>query len=283
MVYNYISGRKVVAILYNDYGIKSTGWEGNAPRWILNAITEIGALKTLESAEWIGHVGDVSIEHPTLNALYHCKLPLDVRKIDMITYNNQPVTIVNVNGKLTNRNVRSTRSTFDSIAFTWFQDPDTSIIYNTGITSAVSQQVIDPESTTDHVCKIEAGVMEFDFPSGDIVVEYKKIPVILDDETNEYYPLIPDHPIVLQYISIYLLHNILMMGYKHPIFSFESRDPNTNIVVVKKQYMKDAKSKINKMTSQERNEIAKIMGSMFADYNDDVNKNYNYSSNNILL
>ena len=205
MVYNYISGRKVVAILYSDYGIKSTSWESNAPRWILDAITKIGALKTLESAEWFGHVGDVSIDNPTLNALYHCKLPLGIRKIDMIFYEGKPVTIVNVNGKLTNRNVLGPGSTFDSVAFTFFQDPDTQIIYNTGISSASTDQMIPPASVTNHVCKIEGGVIEFDFPSGDITVEYKRIPVELDTETQDLYPLIPDHPTVIEYIAIYLL------------------------------------------------------------------------------
>lgn len=227
MVYNYVSGRQVVAILYNDLGVNSTSWEQNAPRWITDGLLRLGTLKGLEKKE-----EDVIIEN------YIGKVPHHCRRIDSIEYNNSLVTLVQFNGRLNNR-----------------------------------------DSFNLHYAQINANHIEFDTKEATLKVKYRALPITLDEETNVYFPLIPDSPEVKQYLGFYLLQLIMINGFKHPVFSFDSKNPDTNIGVLVTKCEKLAKSKINKMSKTEREEIAKEMGSMFTDYNLNRNKDFNYDNN----
>lgn len=227
MVYNYVSGRQIVAILYEDLGVNSTGWEQNAPRWITDGLLQLGTLKALEKKTM-----EVTIVDNLGNIPPHC------RRIDSIVYNGIPVDIVNFNGTLKNR-----------------------------------------DHSYSHCAQINSTHIEFDEKEATLVVNYRGLPIVYDTQMDIYFPLIPDSPEVKQYLAMYILRLIMIQGYKHPIFTFESRNTNTNIDGIIRIYEKLAKSKINRMSKEEREEIAKSMGSMFIDYNQNKNKDFNYNRN----
>ena len=89
----------------------------------------------------------------------------------------------------------------------------------------------------------------------------------------------PDSPEVKQYLTFYLLQALIIQGYKHHIFAVDSRNPDTNIFTVLAKSEKIARSKINKMSKFEREEIANDMSSFFTDYNYNKNKDFNYMRN----
>ena len=224
MVYNYVSGRVAVAMLYNDLGVNSSGWEANAPRWIMNALSKLGSIKNLEkTTETIKIVDNLG------------ELPFHMRRIDAIFYENEPVTILHFNGRIKNRPIDG-----------------------------------------QHVCQIINGQIEFDLPIAELTINYRKLPVAYDDELNVYFPLIPDLIEVQIYVTYYLLYNIMILGFKHPVFSFDSRNPDTNITKVLAIYEKQARSKISRISNAERIEIAKIMGNFLTDYDTYSHHDINY-------
>lgn len=226
MVYNYVSGRQVVAILYNDLAVNSTGWEQNAPRWITDGLLQLGTLKALEKKTI-----DITITNNIGDLPPHC------RRVDSILYEGSVVDLVSFNGFLKNR-----------------------------------------DSSHSHCAQINSTHIEFDEEEATLTVNYRGLPIVYDSEMDIYFPLIPNTPEVTQYLAMYLLRNVMMQGFKHPIFSFESRNPNTNIDGILTKYEKLAKSKINKMSKAERDDIANSMGSMFTDYNQSRNKDLNYNT-----
>ena len=227
MVYNYVSGREIVAILYNDYAVNSAAWEQNAPRWITDGLLRLGTLKGLEKK-----TTDISITN------YMGRLPHHCRRIDSIVYNGEPVTIVAINGSIKSN-----------------------------------------DHSTTHHAQIDVHNIEFDEKEATLTINYRGLPVELDEETNTYFPLIPDSPEVKQYLTFYLLQALIIQGYKHHIFAVDSRNPDTNIFTVLAKSEKIARSKINKMSKFEREEIANDMSSFFTDYNYNKNKDFNYMRN----
>ena len=227
MVYNYVSGREIVAILYNDYAVNSAAWEQNAPRWLTDGLLRLGTLKGLEKKTI-----DIEIKNHIGKLPHHC------RRVDSILFEDNLVTIVTINGKIKTN-----------------------------------------DSCNTHYAQIDANNIEFDEEEATLTINYRALPIELDEETNVYFPLIPDTPEVKQYLTFYLLQALIIQGYKHHIFTVDSRNENTNIFTVLGKAEKIAKSKINKMSRFEREEIAKEIGSMFADYNQDKNKDFNYMRN----
>lgn len=80
MVYNYVSGKIIIAKMYDEFNIKSRDWENRAPAWIADAMKQLHIHTAYE---------EVAESIPFDN--YKFKLPCNVRMLRGIVINNKKI------------------------------------------------------------------------------------------------------------------------------------------------------------------------------------------------
>ena len=95
MTYNFINGKFIIAKLYDEFNIKSSDWETRAPRWIADALSNLGAFKSLKQ-----------VNEPIKFTNHTFKLPCDTKVLRGISINGVKLDrVTNVNYKETNKEV----------------------------------------------------------------------------------------------------------------------------------------------------------------------------------
>jgi hypothetical protein len=66
------------------------------------------------------------------------------------------------------------------------------------------------------------------FENGKITIFMDALPIEEDCETGIFYPLIPDVEELKIALRLYVMKNILMRGYKHPVLDLNANNEYTN-------------------------------------------------------
>ena len=71
---------------------------------------------------------------------------------------------------------------------------------------------------------------------------------------------------VVRAVELFIMRSLIERGYKHPIFSFDSRDPNTNIYEAYRKAKKVATNYITKTNPTTRSTVHKVFSSLIVSH-----------------
>lgn len=92
---------------------------------------------------------------------------------------------------------------------------------------------------------------------GYVLVKYKSLPAENNTILKQTFPLIPNDEILLEALRVYLLMQILMTGYVHPIYNLSVNNPWTNPQFMFKDLVKLAKISVGRMDPLDRHKVSK--------------------------
>jgi hypothetical protein len=75
---------------------------------------------------------------------------------------------------------------------------------------------------------LNGGYVNVPFENGKITIFMDALPIEEDCETGIFYPLIPDVEELKIALRLYVMKNILMRGYKHPVLDLNANNEYTN-------------------------------------------------------
>jgi len=223
MIYNLVSSAEIIARISEDYNINHADYINRVPQWVHQAMCEL----------------DINIAFiPT-----YITIPI-VERIGLLPKNIKMVTGVEGNGVRLNRiygkssiNTREL-DTSDAVVLTTLG----STIYGDNITIDVENNKINVEATKIRTYNNETivqvspsekynyillpnGKIEVNSDCDYVTIYYLSYPIEFDVIFGFDAPQIPDNEHVKIALTWYVLRNILMRGYVHPIIKLGGVDP----------------------------------------------------------
>ena len=94
---------------------------------------------------------------------------------------------------------------------------------------------------------------------GTIHLRYRALPVVYDSIINMDVPLIYNNGPLKKYLKLYVLKQMLLRGYKHPVISFTANNPYTNPAIELDRMRIQVRVSCNKFSNDRRENIATIL------------------------
>lgn len=95
----------------------------------------------------------------------------------------------------------------------------------------------------------------------------KALPIVKDDTTQLWFPLIPDDEKLFDAIDYYILMRILLRGHKIKQFNLRDNNPFINPAIAWETKRKKAKNSVNKMDADQRDRVSRLIRTFLVDYN----------------
>jgi len=199
MNYKLVSSKQIIAKVFRDLKPDTGSFVTDSLEWIGEALEFIGVHsgleKKFEEVEMINHRGD---------------LPCDLHLISGVEYLGERLNYGSdfrahalPDGGITNPYALSIVTTAYE---TDPQDPNTF-------------KEVNASTYGSDYYTLDAGVIRTSFDAGTIIIYYMGIPMDCD-----FFPKVPDNATTKEAIVWYILRQMIMGGYKHPIFSFDYCD-----------------------------------------------------------
>lgn len=203
---SFESSKRVIAKVYRDYGITTSGWETNAIEWIAEVIDALGNYCIFEPKSKYLTVND-----------FRAVIPCDVYSIEAIEYNGAhlPYGLSTVPSDRSTVSVSASGEIISTSAVLFRTDVDGSLSdqstgYFDQVRTTLNSADLHGESYT-----VKPGYIVPTFQSGVIKIHYLGFPT--DDDG---YPMVPVNIFAKEAMSWYILSRLLLSGTKHPIISF---------------------------------------------------------------
>ena len=94
---------------------------------------------------------------------------------------------------------------------------------------------------------------------GTIHLRYRALPVVYDSIINMDVPLIYNNGPLKKYLKLYVLKQMLLRGYKHPVISLTANNPYTNPAIELDRMRIQVRVSCNKFSNDRRENIATIL------------------------
>ena len=94
---------------------------------------------------------------------------------------------------------------------------------------------------------------------GTIHLRYRALPVVYDSIINMDVPLIYNNGPLKKYLKLYVLKQMLLRGYKHPVVSLTANNPYTNPAIELDRMRIQVRVSCNKFSNDRRENIATIL------------------------
>lgn len=231
----YVNSAELIREIYDDYNITSDDFVSRAPAWIYNALDELNFIQA-----YVEKTTDIPIEH------YRGKLPDDFQGLIDLIIDDTKIQLL---------------SPHDNDYNTKFKDTveKDGLIENTG--DDITNKSFD--STTKNKDKAEYyvsnGWIHTNIESTTAYLKYKAIPSELDTNLNMYFPLIYNEGMLRRYIKLYIIRQILLRGYKHPVLNLTSNNPVINPGLELMSIRNNVRVACNKFNKDRRENIARIL------------------------
>lgn len=231
----YVNSAELIREIYDDYNITSDDFISRAPAWIYNALDELNFIQA-----YIEKTKEISIEH------YRGQLPEDFQGLIDLIIDDTKIQL---------------RSPHDNDYDTKFKDT----VEKDSLTENIGNDVINKsfDSTTKSKNKVEYyisnGWIHTNIESTTVYLKYKAIPSELDSNLNMYFPLIYNEGMLRRYIKLYIIRQILLRGYKHPVLSLTSNNPIVNPGLELMNIRNNVRVACNKFNKDRRENIARIL------------------------
>lgn len=224
----YVNSAELIREIYDDYNIASDDFVSRAPTWIYNALDELNFIQA-----YIEKTTILTIED------YRCKLPDDFQGLIDLIIGDKKIQL---------------RSPHDNTYTTKFKDINEKEIINKSFESEAHNK--------DNVeYYISNNWIHTNIESETIYLKYKAIPSELDDNLQMYFPLIYNEGLLRRYIKLYIVRQILLRGYKHPVLNLTSNNYVINPALELANMKTAVRVACNKFNKDRRENIARILTS----------------------
>ena len=210
MNYKHISSKNVIAKIFRDLRINDEGWVLDAMEWIGEAL------------EYIGHVSISERKAVEVTTDSHkAVLPLDLVDIIQVEYSGSPlpygtdVTGYDLPNSASTTNMSPNGANVEVYTSAYTLDVNNISNNASGLTKKTKKSGV---RGGDYYI-INNGSIQTSFTKGKIKIHYTAYPTDSDG-----YPMVPDNIYVKQALEWYVLRQMLMGGYAHPLFSWEVAD-----------------------------------------------------------
>lgn len=249
---NYISSKVLIAEMFEDYNLQSSDFVSRFPYWVINCLDDINIIQNFIEEEIEGHYTNGKFEIP-----FNCKGLIEIKINDKkYIFKNSKSDILNINPtrpnsyKIWRYDQYSTTRTVQNEVHTWIID---NAITVTNINTN------SENSNSSNTALINGNWVYTDVPEdGTYYLRYKAFPLEFDEQDMVYYPLIYNEGVLKQAIKYYIMKNILMRGYVHPIMNLRDNNPFTNAALAYNNIRIRARNKCNKFNNDRRNTIVDI-------------------------
>lgn len=200
MNYKLVSSKQVIAKVFRDLKPDNDSFVADALEWIGEGLEFIGVYSGLEQT-----FEDVTMVN------FRAALPCDLHLISRVEYEEKSLRHgSNVQAHALYKDASAITNPYASdIVYTAFvTDPN-------GGNNATFQQITSVNSSDDFYV-LNPGVVSTSFETGTVRIHYMAIPL---DDNN--FPMVPDNATAKEALGWYILRQMIMGGYKHPIFSWE--------------------------------------------------------------
>jgi hypothetical protein len=207
MNYKFVSTKEVIGKIFRDLKPTDTSWTMDAVEWIGEALDFIGYHGAFEKK-----VDTVTV------ADFRAQFPCDLYALIQVEYEGQAL-VFGTDTAAYDRGNRTTGATPNNSGSVY-----TSAVYQTNPTEEAAQPNFSLATTTNRVAGsdyylVNAGYIVTSFEAGDIKLHYTAYPT---DEDG--FPLVPDNIYVKQALEWYVIRQMMMGGYMHPIFNWQTAD-----------------------------------------------------------
>lgn len=222
----YVNSAELIREIYDDYNISSDDFVSRASTWIYNALDELNFIQA-----YVEKTTDINIEH------YRGQLPDDFQGLINLTIEDRKIPL---------------RSPHDNNLKTKFKE------------LSVDDEIdIDFDSEAHNKSKVEYHIsnnwIHTNIENSVAHLKYKAIPSEFDENLQMYFPLIYNEGLLRRYLKLYIMRQILLRGYKHPVLSLASTSPVVNPALELINMKTAVRVACNKFNKDRRENIARIL------------------------
>jgi len=206
MNYQHVSSKQVIAKLYRDLKPAGSSWTSDALEWIGEAL------------DFIGYHGIFDHVSKELEVVDHkAEIPCDLYQLIQVEYKGGAIvygtdtTGYNADTRTTSAYPANTGVYTSAVAETVPTDSNSSPTFQVKFTK-------DRRSSSDYYL-INNGYIVTSFEDGTIKLHYTAYPTDSDG-----FPMVPDNIYVKQALEWYIIRQMMMGGYVHPVFNWEVAD-----------------------------------------------------------
>ena len=204
MNYKLVSSKQIIAKVFRDLKPDSASFVADALEWIGEALEFIGVYSGLEHS-----YQDIYIEN------HRGAIPCDLHLVSTVEYEGMPLNYgsdVRIHALDTDNDAMLNPNMSSDLQAVFMADPN-------GGNQASFKQVATSREGDQEFYILENGVVKTSFECGTVRIHYMRLPV---DEDN--FPKVPDNVTAKEAITWYILRQMVMGGFKHPIFSWDFCD-----------------------------------------------------------
>ena len=207
MNYKFISTKEVIGKVMRDLKPTDASWTYDAVEWIGEAL------------DFIGYHGIFDHKVTTVTVDSHrAEFPCDLYSLQAVEKDGQPLVYgTDLAAYDTNRTTASTPNTQASIY-------TSSVVADTNPTDDQSSPAFSVRTTSNSRAgsdyyTVNAGYIVTSFESGNLKLHYTAYPV-----DGDGFPMVPDNIYVKQALEWYIIRQMMMGGYVHPVFNWQVAD-----------------------------------------------------------
>lgn len=219
----YVNSAELIREIYDDYNISSDDFVSRAPAWIYNALDELNFIQA-----YVEKTTELNVEN------YRVKLPDDFQGLIDIIIDDKKIQL---------------RSPHDNNYETKYKETDEN---NKSFSSTTHNK-----NNAEYY--VSNGWIHTNIESTTIHLKYKAIPSELDENLNMVFPLIYNEGMLRRYIKLYIIRQILIRGYKHPVLNLTSNNPVINPGIELMNIRSSVRIACNKFNKDRRMNIARIL------------------------
>lgn len=207
MNYQFISTKEIIGKVFRDLKPTDTGWTYDAVEWIGEAL------------DFIGYHGIFDHKVDTVEVTnFRAALPCDLYSLTQVEFNGQALVYgTDTAGYDQNRTTSSTPNTQGN-TYT------TSVVADTNPTDDQSSPAFTLRTTANNRAGadyyfINVGNIVTSFEEGTLKLHYTAYPT-----DGDGFPMVPDNIYVKQALEWYIIRQMMMGGYIHPVFNWQTAD-----------------------------------------------------------
>lgn len=239
----FISSATLIPDMYNDYNIQSDDFVSRFPIWVANALEELKFIQAYVNVE-----KDIEFDD------HRCQLPWDFRGIVDVIINNKKAILKN-SAEFNKDTITEQVTTVPTYTpYPGVPNADIATVDNNN--NKYQHQPIDNEAPYYYISN---NWIHTNVDYGTIHLRYRALPVVYDSIVNMDVPLIYNNGQLKKYLKLYVLKQMLLRGYKHPVVSLTANNPYTNPAIELDRMRIQVRVSCNKFSNDRRENIATIL------------------------
>lgn len=239
----FVSSATLIADMYNDYNIQSDDFVSRFPIWVADALEELKFIQAYVNVE-----KDIEFDD------HRCQLPWDFRGIVDVMINNKKAVLKN--SAEFNKDTITERVTTVPTYTPYPGVPNADIATVDNNNNKYQHQPIDNEAPYYYISN---NWIHTNVDYGTIHLRYRALPVVYDSIVNMDIPLIYNNGQLKKYLKLYVIKQMLLRGYKHPVLSLNNNNPYTNPAIELDRIRIQTRVSCNKFSNDRRENISTIL------------------------